>query len=266
MILNHEVTDTDLLKKIIQILSCVIYGHSIRALLRNETKFLSEKSNADLITIYINRDDSYKIDLISNKKRLFCKLMKKYKFTKHSPAFGDVGQEIINDFNSVRPYYQTSELYAFLKGTLTKNRCEEMKKEIRFKKALFFPLQLTSGKKIGFVSYFYTRDKEPDIEKLKELSAMIQQVIDPLYDPVTSTFYAKCTQVDSDMSRLTDKEKEIVHRVIKGMSYKEVSEELKMSINTLKTHMKNVFSKYGVTSKTELSNTLLMHVKRQQCK
>jgi DNA-binding CsgD family transcriptional regulator len=192
--------------------------------------------------------------------------MEKYKFTKHSPAFGDVGQEIINNFSYAKPYHQLSDLYEFLRGTLTHKRCEEMRKEIRFKTALFFPVQLSSGKKIGFVSYFFTRNKEPDIEKLQELSAMIQQVIDPLYDPITSTFYAKCTQVDSDMLRLTDKEKEIVRRVIKGMSYKEVSEELKMSVNTLKTHMKNIFSKYGVTSKTELSNTILMHVKRQQCK
>lgn len=266
MLLNDDITDTDLLKKIINILTCVIHGHSIRALLRNETQFLSHKSNADLITIYMNRDDTYKIDFISDKRRLFCKLMDKYRFGKHSPAFGDVGQEIINSFNSAKRYYETSELYEFLKGTLTKNRCDEMRDEVQFKRAIFFPLQLSSGKKIGFVSYFYTRNKEPDIKKLKELSMMIQQVVDPLYDPITSTFYARCTQVDSDMSRLTDKEKEIVHRVIKGMSYKEVSKELKMSINTLKTHMKNIFSKYGVASKTELSNTLLMHVKRKECR
>ena len=266
MILNNEVTDPDLLNKTIQILTCVIHGHGIRALLRNETAFFSQKSNADLILIYIKRDEGYKIDYISDKRRLFCRLMEKYEFNKHSPAFGDMGQEIIKKFNSTQVYYQTSEPYDFLKGTLTKNRCEEMREEIQFKTALFFPLQLTVGKKIGFVSYFYTRDKEPNIEKLKELSTMLQQVVDPLYDPITSTFYSKCTQVDSDMSRLTDKEKEIVHRVIKGMSYKEVSEELKISINTLKTHMKNVFSKYGVSSKTELSNTLLMHVKRNQCR
>lgn len=266
MILNHEVTDADLLKKIINILTCVIHGHSIRALLRNETKFFSQKSNADLITIYMNRDNSYKIDFLSDKRRLFFKLMDQYKFNKHSPAFEDVAQEIINSFNSTKTYHETPELYEVLKGTLTKNRCEEMREEIQFKTALFFPLQLTSGKKIGLVSYFYTRDKEPDIQKLKELSAMLQQVVDPLYDPITSTFYSKCTQVDSDMSRLTEKEKEIVHRVIKGMSYKDVSKELKMSINTLKTHMKNIFSKYGVTSKTELSNTLLMHIKKNQCR
>lgn len=262
MIFNDGITDVDLLKKTIQILSCVIHGHSIRALLRNETTFLSQKSNADLITIYMKIDDTCKIDFISHKRRLFSKLMDKYKFNKHSPAFNNVGQEIINSFKATRTYHETPELYKFLKGTLTRHKCEEMREEVRFKTALFFPLQLSSGKKVGFVSYFYTGNKEPNIEKLKELSAMLEQVVDPLYDPTTSTFYSKCTQVDSEMSRLTDKEKEIVHRVIKGMSYKEVSMELKMSINTLKTHMKNIFSKYGVTSKTELSNTLLMHVKK----
>jgi len=266
MILKHDVTDPDLLKKIIQILTCVIHGHSIRALLRNETSFFSRKSNADLILIYILRDEGYKIDYISDKRHLFCKLMEKYEFNKHSPAFGDVGEEIINKFSYTKVYHEISELYELLKGTLSKNRCKQMQEEIQFKTALFFPLQLNGGKKIGFVSYYYNRDKEPDIEKLKELSSMLQQVVDPLYDPITSTFYSKCTQVDTDMSRLTDKEKEIVHRVIKGMSYQEIADELKISINTLKTHMKNVFSKYGVSSKSELSNTLLMHIKRKECR
>ncbi len=266
MILDYDVTDSDLLKKIIQILTCVIHGHSIRALLRKETAFFSNKSNADLVLIYILRNEGYKIDYISDKRRLFCTLMEKYGFSKHSPAFAEIGENIINSFSHTKIYHETSELYELLKGTLTKNRCKEMSDEIRFKTALFFPLQLNSGKKIGFVSYYYIRDKEPEMDKLHELSSMLQQVVDPLYDPITSTFYSKCTQVDSDMSRLTDKEKEIVHRVIKGMSYPDVAHELKISINTLKTHMKNIFSKYGVSSKSELSNTLLMHVKRKECR
>jgi DNA-binding CsgD family transcriptional regulator len=266
MNLGDTITDADLLKKIIQILSCVIHGHSIRALLRNETKFFAQKSDAELIAIYMKVDDSHKIDFISNKKHLLCKLMEKYQFNKKSPAFGKVGEEIIRNLSSVKRYYKTSELSEVFKGTLNKNRCAEMSEEIRFKTAPFFPLQSSGGRKIGFVGYFYTRDKEPDITKLEELSAMLYQVIVPLYDPMTATFYSKCTQVDSDMDRLTCKEKEIAHRVIKGMSYKEVSDELKMSINTLKTHMKNIFSKYEVTSKSELSTALLMHVKRKRSK
>lgn len=261
MTLNIDITDTDLLKKTIQILSCVIHGHSIRALLRNETKFFSQVTKADLLTIYIKKDEGHKIDFLSDKKRLFCRLMEKYEFNKHSSSFEDIGTEIINNFTYAKPYYETSDLYDLLKGSVTKKKCEEMQNEIKFKTAQFFPLKLVSGKKIGFVAYFYTHEKEPEIHKLKEVSALMQRVIEPLYDSKTATFYSKCTQIDSDMSRLTDKEREIVHRVMKGVSYKNIAEEMKISINTLKTHMKNVFSKYGVNSKIELNNKLSGHVK-----
>ena len=265
MIFNNDITDPDLLKKIIQILTCVIQGHGVRALLRKDTKFFSEKTNADLIAIYMKKDSGHKIDFISDKRRLFCKLMDKYEFNKHSHAFGEVGEEIINRFSSIEPYHESKDLYEFLKGTVTKAKCKQMRDEIKFTTSFFFPLQLRCGIKIGFVSFYYTHDKKPDIEKLKELTAMVQQIIEPLYDPITATFYSRCTQVDSEMSRLTEKEKEIVHRVMKGMSYGEITQELDISINTLKTHMKSIFSKYGVSSKMELNNKLLMHVKRKEC-
>ena len=265
MLLESEITDTDLLKKIIEILSCVIHGHSVRALFRNDTKFLSQKTKADLITIYVKREEGHKIDFVSDKRRLFCRLMDKYEFNKHSPAFANVGEEIINRFSSLEPYRESRDVYEFLKGTVTKTRCKEMEEEIKFTTSFFFPLQLRCGIKIGFVSFYYTRDKKPDIEKLKEVTVMVQQVIEPLYDPITATFYSKCTQIDSDMTRLTEKEKDIVHRIIKGMSYNEISQELKISINTLKTHVKSIFSKYGVSSKSELNNRLIMHVKKKGC-
>jgi len=259
--MNIEITDIALLKKTIQILSCVIYGHSIKALLRNETKFFSDQTKADLLAIYIKKEDGYTIDFLSDKKRLFCKLMEKYEFNKKSPSFDKVGNDIINDFSTSNLSQEIDDLYVFFKGTVTKNKCKQMHKEIRFKTAILVPLELNNGKKIGFVSFFYTRDKEPELSKLKEVGKMLQRVIEPLYDPRTATFYSKCAQVDSDMSRLSAKEKEIVHRVIKGVSYKEIAEELNISINTLKSHMKNVFSKYGVNSKLELNNKFLMHVK-----
>ncbi len=256
-----EISDTDLLKKTIQILTCVIHGHSIRALLRKETKFLTQKTNADLIAIYIKKDEGHELDFISLKKRLLCQMMDKYGFTKQSPSFSKTGDDIINALNSNKHYLQTTDLYDVLKGAVTKTGCTTMKAETGFKTALFFPLFIFGARKIGFIGYYFLGDKTPDIDKLKEVSSMIRRLIEPLYDFQTSTFYSKCTQVDYEMSRLTEKEREIVHRVIRGMSYKEVAKELHISINTLKTHMKNIFSKYGVSSKLELNNTLLMHKK-----
>ena len=80
MSLDIEISDTDILKKIIELLSCVIHGHSVRALLRKDTKFLSEKTNADLIVLYIKKNEGQKIDYITDKRRLFGKLLEKYDF------------------------------------------------------------------------------------------------------------------------------------------------------------------------------------------
>lgn len=261
MSLYSEMTDIELLKKTIHILSCVIHGHSIRALLRKDTRFFSKATNADLLSIYIQKDKGHKIDFLSDKKHLFCSLMNRYGFNRHSPNFTDVGNEIVNYFSYSKPYKEVTDLYVLLKGTVTKKKCMQMSEEIMFNKALFFPLQLHNGKKIGFVAYFYTRNNTPDMKKLSEVSGLIQGVIEPLYDTVTSTFYTKCAQVDSEMSRLTGKEKEIVQRVLRGMTYKEIAEDLRISINTLKSHIKNIFSKYGVNSKIELNNKLLMHMR-----
>lgn len=263
--LDIEITDTDILKKIIELLSCVIHGHSVRALLRKDTKFLSEKTNADLIVLYIKKNEGQKIDYITDKRRLFGKLLEKYDFNKYSPAFKEVGREIIDSLNSLQPYRESKDIHDFLKGTVTKHECKKMGEEINFTTSFFFPLKLRCGIKIGFVSYYFTRDKKPDLQKMKEVTTMFQRLIEPLYDPITTTFYSKCAQIDSEMSRLTDKEREIVHRVMKGMSYSDISQELKITINTLKTHMKSVFSKYGVSSKMELNNRLLMHVKKNKC-
>ena len=261
MSLHIEITDTKLLKKTIQILSCVIHGHSIMALIRNDTQFFSEETRADLFVIYIKKDEGSKINFLSDKQRLFYKLMEKYNFNKHSPAFDKIGSEITSSLTYAKPYKEVSDLYELLKGTVTKSKCAEMSHEIKFSTALFFPLQMINSKKIGFVGYFYTHKKVPDIEKLKEVSALLQRVIEPLYDFKTSTFYSKCAQIDSDMSRLTSKEREIVYRVIRGVSYKEIAHEQNISINTIKTHMKNIFSKYGVNSKIKLTNKLSVHVK-----
>jgi len=261
MKLNIEISDVNLLKKTIQILSCVIHGHNIRALLRHDTKFFSKETKADLIALYIKKEDGHKIDFISDKKRLFCRLMEKYNFNKYSPSFGKVGEDIMKGFSFYKPYQQTNDLHMFMKGTVTKKKCKQMHDEIQFSQAFFFPLETINGEKIGFVAYFYTQAKGVDLEKLREVSVLMQRVIEPLYDSKTATFYSKCSHVDTDMSRLTEKEKEIVHRVLKGITYKEIAKELKISINTLKTHMKNIFNKYEVSSKAELSNKLLMHMK-----
>ena len=57
--------------------------------------------------------------------------------------------------------------------------------------------------------------------------------------------------------KLTEREGEIAALLIKGKTYRMIACELHVSENTVKTHVKNIYSKAGVQSRTELMNLLL---------
>jgi len=57
---------------------------------------------------------------------------------------------------------------------------------------------------------------------------------------------------------LTRKEKEVVQVVVKeGLANEDIAERLNISRNTVKVHLRNIFKKVGVESKTALASRLL---------
>lgn len=57
-------------------------------------------------------------------------------------------------------------------------------------------------------------------------------------------------------NELTDRENEIVDLLLNGRTYKMIAEELYLSENTVKTHIKNIYSKLNIKSKSELIKML----------
>lgn len=57
--------------------------------------------------------------------------------------------------------------------------------------------------------------------------------------------------------KLTEREGEIAALLIKGKTYRMIAGELHVSENTVKTHVKNIYSKAGVQNRTELMHRLL---------
>jgi len=58
---------------------------------------------------------------------------------------------------------------------------------------------------------------------------------------------------------LTERESEIAALLLQGRTYKMIADELYLSVNTVKTHIKNIYSKFNIRSKAELVKLLTEH-------
>lgn len=61
-------------------------------------------------------------------------------------------------------------------------------------------------------------------------------------------YYAAC--------RISRREREVVALLLEGLSYEEIAERLFIALETVKTHVNNIYKKSGVKSKIELSNLI----------
>ena len=60
-------------------------------------------------------------------------------------------------------------------------------------------------------------------------------------------------EVDEDLDRLAEREREVMRLIARGYSYKEVAKELFISIKTVETHMSSVLRKLQLSSRHELT-------------
>jgi DNA-binding NarL/FixJ family response regulator len=60
-------------------------------------------------------------------------------------------------------------------------------------------------------------------------------------------------QVDEDLDRLTEREREVMRLIARGYAYKEVASELYISVKTVETHVSSVLRKLQLSSRYELT-------------
>ena len=256
-----EIEDKQILHKIIELQSCIIQGRNIKTLLHTNTDFYLNKSGADIITVYVHEEEHVNVDYILEKDRLFAHLLKKYIFNKKNFKWDKFVHNCDKHFASNIGHDKITNLYQIFRGFLPKRLAEEFTDELQMKNAIMMPMYHYDNQEIiGYVCYFFQTDTEIEIKKLEEVKTSFQVILQSLYDREHTTYYTKCVRIDEDMKLLTSQEKKIVRKVLEGMSYPDVAAMLGISINTLKTHMKNIFNKYNVNSKIELYNKLNAYV------
>jgi DNA-binding NarL/FixJ family response regulator len=70
---------------------------------------------------------------------------------------------------------------------------------------------------------------------------------------VVNSFHTNTTE-NKELQKLTEREKEILHLLSQGLRYKEISEKLFLSTETVRTHIRNIYEKLHVHSRTKALN------------
>ncbi len=249
------ITDTALLQKIISLQSAIIEGYSLKTILRQETQFFLEESGANVIAVCLENEGGADIELILEEKFKFLSLLSKYKLSAKHLELDRFLQQCNSHFTASQTQVKVESLHNLFDGHLSKKKTAEFEKELGFDHALLTPIRNKAGRRIGLIIYLFTgsKNKTGDISHLTEIFELLTRL---LYDDDRHILRVRCVQIDNMMKRLTGKEKEVTQRVLQGKSHKEIAQELNISLNTVKTHMKNIFRKYGVCSKIELHNKL----------
>lgn len=78
-----------------------------------------------------------------------------------------------------------------------------------------------------------------------------------VYDNMSQSQQTDIIHQTKPLDPLTVREQEVLQLILSGKSNREIAGTLYISENTVKTHIRNIFSKYDVSSRVELISTLL---------
>lgn len=107
-------------------------------------------------------------------------------------------------------------------------------------------------------SHYIFKGSEPAVY-LNTLKDVLEQKIKISDSVIKSLLSHKnyTAGTSADLSMLTPREKDILHFLSKGASYKEIASELTISVDTVKRHCYNMYQKLGVDNKIEAINKVL---------
>lgn len=78
-----------------------------------------------------------------------------------------------------------------------------------------------------------------------------------VYSDMARSQQSKIASRINALEPLTDREQDVLQLILSAKTNKDIAAELVISENTVKTHVRNIYSKYDVSSRAELISTLL---------
>jgi DNA-binding NarL/FixJ family response regulator len=105
----------------------------------------------------------------------------------------------------------------------------------------------------GYILKNYPPDKI--IEALHDLYKGGSPMSSIIARKIITTFNPS-TEKDNEYNKLSKREKELLNLLSKGYRYKEIADQLSISIETVRTHIRNIYEKLHVQSRTEAINKI----------
>ena len=248
------ILDIDLLQQTINIQSCLIEGHSIEAIFRNKAEFFFEQSDAEFAGLSILQKDYLQLEFIIEKGIAFHQLLKRYHLQSHTLVLDSYLKNNRQKLKENQLFLKEKSLLSFLSDSLSKNKICYFEENNQFKEMISLPLFSLENQLIGFIFFCYLGDSKHNSDNLLKIRMMVETIIRPFHDIKTNSFQGKCIQILTDMPLLTSKEKHILKKLMSAKTYAQIADEMHISVNTVKTHIKHIYAKYEVKSKLELSN------------
>lgn len=105
--------------------------------------------------------------------------------------------------------------------------------------------------KAGAISYLLKSDVSSNIENILEVVSLGGAYMSPSIAMHVSTYF-KNKSSNNIIEGLGPREYEVIDRLVMGMKYKEIAEELYLSIDTIRYHIKNIYRKLHINSRDEI--------------
>ncbi len=111
-----------------------------------------------------------------------------------------------------------------------------------------------NGLKAGASGYILKKSVEKLAESIIEVYNGGSPMSSQIARKVVSSFQP--TKPSAQFEMLSQREKEVLEYLSKGYRYKEIAEKLFLSIETIRTHIRNIYGKLQVNSRTEALNKI----------